>query len=414
MIYDKDAVIPLREGHFQELVRRLQEAMTEESLDALIMVRPDYINWLNTHQSLFLEAGGQGMTMIVLPQSGAPTLICVDHEYAAMKNNGMIDDCRAVKTWTGIEYRYSEPSNVMKYASPDSIKTPEGLLPFVVGLQNVINEKGLLGGRIGIELGDLKLGFHQLLTSTLDDIRFVDSISLLKKASIHKTPYDIYHTRYAAYQQWANTHKIMMGIKPGDTYAEIRRRIERAVAEAPDIDGLSFLMLYMGKNASSTLRHFDQAATVGDLISVDLGFESRGYMSDSGRAYVLGPPTDQQLKIASIYNQTRQLVKQEMKPGARLGDLYDMAAELIQEHQVSDFKRGHIGHGLGCGSMIEEFPFILSGADTVLEPNMVMTLEIPFYGWGFGAYFEEDILLITEEGNESLTSAPFGLNVISV
>jgi hypothetical protein len=41
-----------------------------------------------------------------------------------------------------------------------------------------------------------------------------------------------------------------------------------------------------------------------------------------------------------------------------------------------------------------------------------MTLEIPFYGRGFGAYFEEDVVLITETGNEPLTSAPFGLNVI--
>jgi Xaa-Pro aminopeptidase len=42
-----------------------------------------------------------------------------------------------------------------------------------------------------------------------------------------------------------------------------------------------------------------------------------------------------------------------------------------------------------------------------------VTLEIPFYGRGLGGYFEEDILLMTEDGNESLTSAPFGLNVIS-
>ena len=52
---------------------------------------------------------------------------------------------------------------------------------------------------------------------------------------------------------------------------------------------------------------------------------------------------------------------------------------------------------------------ISSGA---LQPHMVMTLEIPFYGRGLGGYFEEDILLITEAGHESLTSAPFGLNVI--
>jgi Xaa-Pro aminopeptidase len=102
-----------------------------------------------------------------------------------------------------------------------------------------------------------------------------------------------------------------------------------------------------------------------------------------------------------------------MVPGARLGDIFDMAASMVREQGLSDFRRGHIGHGLGCCAYVEEFPFIMTGADTVLQPNMLVTLEIPFYGRGLGGYFEEDILLMTEDSNESLTSAPFGLNVIS-
>jgi Xaa-Pro aminopeptidase len=86
---------------------------------------------------------------------------------------------------------------------------------------------------------------------------------------------------------------------------------------------------------------------------------------------------------------------------------------MVREKGLTEFRRGHIGHGLGCCTFVEEFPFFMTGADTVLQPNMMMTLEIPFYGRGFGGYFEEDIVLITEDGNESLTSAPFGLNVIS-
>ena len=54
----------------------------------------------------------------------------------------------------------------------------------------------------------------------------------------------------------------------------------------------------------------------------------------------------------------------------------------------------------------------MHGEDTVLQPNMIVTLEVPFYGRGFGTFFQEDILLITEKGSESLTAPGFGLHVI--
>ena len=57
--------------------------------------------------------------------------------------------------------------------------------------------------------------------------------------------------------------------------------------------------------------------------------------------------------------------------------------------------------------------------ETVLEPNMVISMEtmitIPEGKPGAGGYREHDILLITEEGNETFTGFPYGPenNVVS-
>ncbi len=413
MIYDDATVEPLRRSHHDEIVARLQQGMAGRELDALVIFRSDHFNWVNAHESMFLRGGIQGMAMLVIPREGAAIGICADHEFEAMDRSGAVEDWRAVRTWTGLEDRYAKVANTMRYASEGQNLSPEGLAPFFHSLRNVLREIGLARGRLGVEINDLKYGIYRLLAGSLPDAQLADSQPLIQQAVMSKTPYEIFNTRYAAFQQWNRVHDVMMNIRAGDSDADICQRINEAVVAAPSIEGNRFLMLYMGESPSPTARYGDKRIAAGDMISIDLAFSVRGYASDSGRAYVLGEPSDLQARIARVYAEAHREVKRAMVPGARLGDLYDMAADMVRGHRLTDFKRGHIGHGLGCCTYVEEFPFIMRGADTVLRPNMIMTLEIPFYGQGLGAYFEEDIVLITEDGNESLTSAPFGLNVIT-
>jgi len=412
MNYDESHADSLSIGHHREIINRLQLAMAKDDLDALVVFRPDYFNWINTHQSIFIDGGVLGMAMLIIPREGEPIGICSEHEYDAMIESAAVSDWRAVRTWTGLEDRYAKQLDV-RYASDQRITSPEGILPFVVSLKNTLEQEGLREARLGVEVNNLNLGLHQLLVAQLAGYELKDSVPLLQQATMFKTDYEIYNMRYAAHQQWLVCHDIMMNLRPGDSYAELRHRIQVGAAQAPSVDANRFLMIYMGDTPAATSRNFDRRLAVGDMLSIDLGFTVRGYVSDSGRAYVMGEASELQQQIAEVYGHAHQTVKKAMVPGARLGDIFDMAASMVREQGLSDFHRGHIGHGLGCCAYVEEFPFIMTGADTVLQPNMLVTLEIPFYGRGLGGYFEEDILLMTEDSNESLTSAPFGLNVIS-
>jgi len=411
MKYNYGQAEAMRRDHHQEIVRRLQSLMAKEGIDALVALRGDNINWINTHPSAFLEWHIQGVTMLVVPREGRPIGITSEHEYKAMSLNGLVADWRVCRDWTGWESRYAGPQQV-RFASELQLTDPDAPPPGIMVLKNVLEEIGAVRGKVALELSDVKARLLKQIEDALPDTHLMNSQPLVQKANRLKTPYEIYNLEFAAHHQWRVAQKVMSELTPGTSYAEIRRRIEAGAAETPDIDSIYFLQIYMGKIAGGTKRHYDIAVQYGDFISIDIGFTTRGYIADSGRAYVMGKPSDLQRRIADVYHEAHMKVREKMMPGARLGDLYDLAADSVRRHGLSDFRRGHIGHSLGCANTIEEYPYIRHGSNEVLEPGMVMTLEVPFYGTNFGVYFEEDILLINETGAESLTPAPLGLNVI--
>lgn len=95
-----------------------------------------------------------------------------------------------------------------------------------------------------------------------------------------------------------------------------------------------------------------------------------------------------------------------MLPGATIGRLHDAGVEFLTEN---DFPaHGHFegfwpsfGHSLGLGT---ERPFVVAGAPEVLEPNMVLTIEIVVGTPEVGSAGFEEMLLVVDGGVEVLSS----------
>jgi Xaa-Pro aminopeptidase len=70
-----------------------------------------------------------------------------------------------------------------------------------------------------------------------------------------------------------------------------------------------------------------------------------------------------------------------------------------------------LGHSVGL-DRLEERPMISAGETRVLEPNMVLAIELPWYIDGVGGFQCEDIVRVTENGCESFNETTRELVII--
>jgi len=141
----------------------------------------------------------------------------------------------------------------------------------------------------------------------------------------------------------------------------------------------------------------------GNVLLIDMGFVVDGYTSDFSRTLSLGAPTDEFTRIYALVQETQQACLDACKPGASTTTLYTLSQDIFTKHGVADLYLHSLGHGVGLD--VHEAPRLASSHDTILKPGMVITIEPGLYlSNQFGVRIE-DLVLITEDGYELLTTS---------
>ena len=198
-------------------------------------------------------------------------------------------------------------------------------------------------------------------------------------------------------------------MKPGMTEKDIQRII-RAWMNALG-DGEAFeTIVCVGKNAAEC--HHVPDGTVwrkGEALLVDMGVKLDGYCSDMTRCV---PGTAGRRKgIPSRYDEIYSLVLganraavAAVKPGIT-GKKLDAVARCIIRKAGFGKCFGHaLGHGVGLE--IHEMPVASKRSKTMLKPGMVVTIEPGVYIEGELGVRIEDLVLVTKDGCEVLSSSP--------
>ncbi|MFQ5794278.1 MAG: M24 family metallopeptidase [Candidatus Bipolaricaulia bacterium] len=190
--------------------------------------------------------------------------------------------------------------------------------------------------------------------------------------------------------------------KPGVTEAEISSYVQYLMvkegAEGPSFE--PFLM--SGENAWLPQRvSTEKPLAAGELVLFDMGTIYQGYCSDITRTFSLGGLSNEQSKLFRVAYQAQQAAIEAVRPGVTGGEVDRVARAVIAAEGLGDHFPHLTGHGLGLA--IHEMPILDVGRETVLEPNMVVTVEPGIYLAGVGAARVEDMVLVTEDGHEVLT-----------
>lgn len=114
----------------------------------------------------------------------------------------------------------------------------------------------------------------------------------------------------------------------------------------------------------------------GDIINIDVTVIKNGYHGDTSRMYFVGEPSIQARRLVQITRECMQLGIEQVRPGARLGDIGHAIQSHAERHGFS-VVREYCGHGIG--REFHEDPQVLHygrpGTGMALMPGMIFTVE---------------------------------------
>jgi Xaa-Pro aminopeptidase len=148
----------------------------------------------------------------------------------------------------------------------------------------------------------------------------------------------------------------------------------------------------------------DRVVDEGELVLVDAGAKLEGYCSDCTRTFAVGEVSGSLRELYDIVLQAQLAGLEAVRPGVAGRDA-DAAARAV----ISDAGYGeNFGHGLGhgIGLLVHEAPNLRPETDEVLAAGNVVTVEPGIYLSGVAGIRIEDLVVVTDEGFEVLTTFP--------
>ena len=189
----------------------------------------------------------------------------------------------------------------------------------------------------------------------------------------------------------------------GRTEQELAWWLERTLREH-GAEGVSFEpSVAAGENASSP--HAvpgERRIEPGVLVTIDAGCVVSGYCSDCTRAFAVGEVSDRLRWLHGLCLEAQLAGLAAVGPGVPGVDA-DAASRVPI---VREGLGGAYGHGLGhgVGMEVHEAPVLRPESRDTLEPGNVVTVEPGIYLPGEGGVRIEDLVLVTADGCERLTS----------
>lgn len=258
--------------------------------------------------------------------------------------------------------------------------------------------------RLGIEATTVTLADRDRMAEALETIELVSVENSIEELRRTKEPEEVAALRAAVQLGDDAFAWVIDRLAPGATEREVALDLEvrMRLAGAEDV---SFDPIVGSGPLSAHIHHTpsDRAFEKGDLILMDFGCKVDGYCSDMTRTVVLGPASDEQRETYELVLQAQLAGIGAVKAGVRGTDV-DGAARAVIEGAGRGAQFPHsLGHGVGLD--IHETP-ALRTSEVALLPGEAVTIEPGVYVVDDGGIRIEDVVVVTEDGCDVLTTSP--------
>lgn len=400
-------------------IDRARKIMAERRLDALVASSQENITYSTGYVSWTIDTFCDLEVYGVIPREGPVAIVipvdAVDHLAERPIDASVVYTYGTFPTiWqpdvplTGSEANLIAIREKAKYHSSGMTALAHALDDLHVGAAIGIDERGMSPAK------------WRTLVNALTGRQISEASEDFRQIRMVKTEDEVDRMRFVARAVEQAMLICFQRIDVGVTEAELEMTFRQAVIARGilpwhfDTTG--------GTRGSASFPASDYRLKVGDVIRSDVSGRYRGYWCDTGRTAVLGTPPE---KLGRYYEALKAGIAAILgvtKPGVPVSELFRAGVEAVQQSGIPHYQRHHVGHGIGAE--FYEAPMLTGvgqssaihqkgSSDTVLEPGMVINIELPYYELGVGGLQIEDTLVIRPGGYDLLTIATRELYALS-
>lgn len=391
--------LPDRARMYRECGARLRDSMREKAVDALILIGNGNVVYATGVSWPLLDAGLSHVerpVAIVLADDPHPHLFMPLRE-------GSSSQCEV----------------------PDDHVHPALYLEFDEGVEQfakVLADLVPAGGTVAVDemTGAMRRASRTLFPSGAPS----DAAQVVGPAKLVKTPDQISCVRKACRiteEAMVDVHKALApGVRQVDLSAAFVRRAFELGATANMLEAIWQVMPTTKTSGSVWTTTGDLALPLltterrlerGDVLWTDVSITYQGYCSDFGRTWLVGnEPSPRQQAQFDKWREIMSAVLSVTKAGATNGDLA-RAAIAANGGTKPWLPHFYLGHGIGTNAA--EMPMIGTDLGEEFDDNfvypagMLLVLEPVVWEDGTGGYRSEEIVMITEDGYQSITDYPY-------
>ena len=371
----KSEAVPISREERHERQERARKLMSENALDAIVLMEGTSMKYFTGIRWW----GGERMFAMVLPAKGEAFYVCPAFEGGRAREqlaDAPVGEHADVRTWQEDENPYERLAQGLK-------------------------ERGLATGKLGIE-ESVRFVFADGIAKATPQATLKSATPVTAGCRMIKSTHEIALMRLACLVTLAAYEAVYDALHEGMTQHNIGKLIDAAYRQLgfpgeASIQVGEYTALPHGSRTPQVIRE-------GSIVMIDDGCEVEGYQSDITRTFVLGKASDKMKKVFDIVRNAQSSALAFAHPGNECGVPDAMARMAITGAGYGPDYRyftHRLGHGIGMDG--HEWPYLVRGNHTKLQPNMTFSDEPGIYIPGeFGIRLEDD-MHITENGAELFT-----------
>jgi Xaa-Pro aminopeptidase len=381
-----EPIMQIPRSEYDQRIENIQSIMEEKGLDLVIThacgCESATVRYLTNFWAVFDFAG------VLIPQEGKPVLLTGGPEsFDFARQFAQIDDVR-------IHPKYVETS-APEWDKPAHVFS-------IPQIMDELRDRGPVR-KIGIaNVNTLPHVIFQELEEGARGAALLPAEDLIMDLRARKSRNEIRLLREASRITQEAMKDAISFIQPGVREWEIQAKwMGKALSLGAEGTSYPCWVTSGPSTFQSLCKSTDRKVKKGDMVQLSLGAKYNGYCGNMCRAVVLGDIPREHMDMLLAANDCLEETISLIKPGVPFAEVYNRFQSSLQKHGMKGQTLYGPAHSTGLQECEE--PWVDNRTDRVFEPDMVFNVDIWIADHRYGVRLE-DCVLVTQEGNDQLTS----------